>query len=226
MTLSVINLIYTRIMNKQPVRLYYHPLSRAENVIWMLEELGQPYELEYVDVQSGAQQTPEFLTLNLMGKLPVVVDGDTVVTESAAIGLYLADRYGLGSLAPQFDDPARGTYLRWSLFAPSVMEPCAYAKAAKWDYQAASAGWGTFEAMLSSAERAVGQGPWLLADRFTMADVIFGGTVRSLLRFGLIEARPALTAYANRLSERPAAQATQAKNAAMIETYRLQAPTT
>jgi len=107
-----------------------------------------------------------------MGKLPVVVDGDTAVTESATIGLCLADRYGLGSLAPQFDAPDRGTYLRWSLFAPSVMQPCTYAKAAKWEYQAASAGWGTFEAMLSSAERTIGQELWLLADRFTMADVI------------------------------------------------------
>ncbi len=209
-------------MNKQPVRLYYHPLSRAENVLWMLEELGQPYVLEYMDLRSGALQAPAFVALNPMGKLPVVVDGHTIVTESAAIGLYLADRYGMGSLAPHFDDPARGTYLRWSLFAPSVMEPCAYAKVAKWDYQAASAGWGTFEAMICSAERAVENGPWLLGTQFTMADVIFGGTVRNLLRFGLMEPRPALKAYADRLAERPAAQATRAKNEAMIEAHGLQ----
>lgn len=208
-------------MNTQPVRLYYHPLSRAESVIWMLEELGQPYELEYVDVQSGAQQAPDFVALNPMGKLPVLVDGDTVVTESAAIGLYLADRYGLGSLAPRFDDPARGTYLRWSLFAPSVMETAAYAKAAKWEYRAAQAGWGTFASMLAATESAITEGPWVLGDRFTMADVIFGGTVRNLLRFELIEPIPVLTAYAARLSERPAARATQAKNAAMIEKYGL-----
>ena len=67
-------------MNEQPVRLYYHPLSRAANVLWMFEELGQPYELEYVDVQSGAQQSPAFLALNPMGKVPVLADGDTIVT--------------------------------------------------------------------------------------------------------------------------------------------------
>jgi len=208
-------------MNKQPVRLYYHPLSRAENVLWMLEELGRPYELEYVDVHSGAQRTPAFLALNPMGKLPVLVDGDTVVTESAAIGLYLADRYGLGRLAPRFDDPARGAYLRWSLFAPSVLEPGAYAKAAKWEYQAASAGWGTYEAMLAAIDSAIADGPWLLGDRFSMADVIFGGTVRNLLRFELLEARPGVTAYVARLCERPAARATQAKTAAMVEQYGL-----
>jgi len=208
-------------MSKQQLRLYYHPFSRAVNVLWMLEELGQPYELEYIDLQSGAQHTSTFLALNPMGKVPVLADGDTIVTESAAIGLYLADRYGLGGLAPRFDDPARGTYLRWSLFAPSVIETGAYAKAAKWEYRAPQAGWGEYESMLATTESAIGEGPWLLGERFTMADVIFGGTVRSLLRFEMIEARPALTAYAARLSERPAAQATQAKNAAMIEKYGL-----
>ncbi len=211
-------------MSKQPVRLYYHPLSRATNVLWMLEELGIPYELEYVDVQAAGEHSSPVLALNPMGKIPVLVDGDTVVTESAAIGLYLADRYGLGRLAPRFDDPTRGAYLRWSLFAPSVMEPGAYARVAKWEYQAASAGWGDYESMLAATESAIGEGPWLLGDRFTMADVIFGGTVRTLLAFELLEARPALTAYAARLSARPAAQTTQAKNAAMIETYGLSAP--
>lgn len=211
-------------MSKQQVRLYYHPLSRAVNVLWMLEELGQPYDLEYVDLQAGPEQRSAVLALNPMGKLPVLVDGDTVVTESAAIGLYLADRYGLGTLAPRFDDPARGAYLRWSLFAPSVMEMAAYAKVAKWEYQAASAGWGEYESMLGASESAIGEGPWLLGDRFTMADVIFGGTVSTLLRFNMLEARPALMAYAARLSERPAAQATQAKNAAMIEEHGLEVP--
>ena len=210
-------------MTKQRVRLYYHPFSRAANVLWMLEELGQPYELEYIDLQSSAHRST-LLALNPMGKLPVLADGDTIVTESAAIGLYLADRYGLGSLAPRFDDPARGTYLRWSLFAPSVMEMGAYAKAAKWEYQAAQAGWGEYESMLAATKSAIGEGPWLLGDRFTMADVIFGGTVRSLLRFEMLEARPALTAYAARLSERPAARASEAKNAAMAEKLGLVEP--
>ena len=208
-------------MNEQRVRLYYHPFSRATNVLWMLEELGLAYELEYIDVLSGAQHSSSFLALNPMGKVPVLVDGDTIVTESAAIGLYLADRYGLGRLAPRFNDPARGSYLRWSLFAPSVIEPGAYAKAAKWEYRAATAGWGEYETMLAAIESAIGEGPWLLDDRFTMADIIFGGTIRSLLRFEMIEPRAALVAYAARLAERPAAQAAEAKNAALIDKHGL-----
>jgi len=74
------------------VVLYHHPFSRAAGVVWMLEELGIPYELRFVDIMQGGQKAAELLSLNPMGKLPILVDGDAVVTESAAIGLYLADR--------------------------------------------------------------------------------------------------------------------------------------
>src|SRR5580698_5063574 len=115
--------------------LYHHPFSRAANVVWMLEELGTPYELRFVDILKGEQKAPEFIARNAMGKIPLVVDGDIVVTESAAIGLYLADRYAYGRLAPKVDDPARATYLRWSFFAPSVIEPGAMAKHQGWTFR-------------------------------------------------------------------------------------------
>jgi glutathione S-transferase len=197
--------------------LHHHPFTRAANVVWMLEELGCPYTLKYVDVMAGEQRTPEFRRINPMGKVQVLVDGEQVVTESAAIGLYLADRYGYGTLAPKIEAEERGTYLRWSCFAPSVIEPGAYAQGAKWEYRAAQAGWGEYETMVATIEQAIGQGPWLLGDQFTMADVIFGGTVRSLLLFKMLDARPALVAYAERLSARPASRAAQAKNEAIIE---------
>ena len=103
--------------------LYHHPYSRAAGVLWMLEEVGVEYELRHTDILTGAHKAPAIVALNAMGKLPTLTDGDVVVTEVAAIGLYLADRYASGRLAPALDDPARGTYFRWSLFAPSVIEP-------------------------------------------------------------------------------------------------------
>lgn len=198
-----------------PVVLYHHPFSRAANVVWMLEEVGCDYTLRPVDIMAGEQKSEAILALNPMGKLPILVDGGAVITESAAIGLYLADRYALGRLAPAPDDPARGPYLRWSLFAPSVIEPGSMAKAGGWEYRAGAAGWGTHEAMLATMEAAIGEGPWLLGERFTMADVIFGGTVRYMLRFGMLEARPTFTGYAERLAARPALQASEARNAAI-----------
>ena len=199
------------------VILYYHPYSRAATVVWMLEEIGVEYELHYVDIMAGAQKSPEVIAKNPMGKLPILDDAGTIVTESAAIGLYLADRYSLGTLAPKTDDPARGTYLRWSLFSPSVIEPGLMAKVNGWDYKPTQAGWGTHEAMLTAMEKAIGDGPYLLGDTFTMVDIIFGGTVRFMLQFDMLEKRPAFTAYAERLGERPALQRADAKNAAITQ---------
>jgi glutathione S-transferase len=182
----------------------------------MLEEVGQPYTLHYVDVHAGEQRQPAFREINPMGKIPVLVDGDTVITESAAIGLYLADRHALGVLAPHLDAPSRGSYLRWSLFAPTVIEPACMAKAADWKVPTGQAGWGDFDSVIASIEAAIGEGPWLLGQEFTMADVIFGATLRFMLRFEMIEPKPAFRAYVERLSARPACQAADAKNAAII----------
>lgn len=198
------------------VTLYHHPHSRAAGVIWMLEEAGVPYDLRFVDMPAGEHKKPELLALNPMGKLPVLTDGEVVVTEVAAIGLYLADRYAPGTLAPALDDPARGTYLRWSLFAPSVIEPGVMAKAAGWAFKPGSAGWGTHEAMLDAMESAVKKGPFLLGERFTMADVIFGGTLRYMLSFKLLEPRESFTAYVERLSARPGSKRAEAVNAKVL----------
>jgi len=204
--------------------LYHHPFSRAAGTLWMLEELGLDYELRFVNMMTGAQKAPELLALNPMGKLPILVDGEAVVTESAAIGLYLADRYALGRLAPELDDPRRATYLRWILFAPSVIEPGLMAKAAKWEFKSGSAGWGDHATMLDAMEKAIGDGPYLLGEQFTMADVIFGGTVRWMLQFNMLEQRPTFTAYAERLGAREANQRAQARNATVMQEQGIEAP--
>ena len=205
-----------------PITLYHHPYSRAANVVWMLEELDVPYELSFVDIMAGAQKDPAFLKMNPMGKLPTLVDHDVVHTESAAIALALGDRYGLGTLAPTLEDPQRGTYYRWILYSPSVIEPGCYAHSAGWDYKPASAGWGTWEAMLASCDAAVGEGPWLLGERFTMADVVFGGTLGYMTRFGMMEASPKVSAYLERLAQRPAFQRSDTINGAVRKEHGLE----
>ena len=203
------------------ITLYHHPFSRAANTVWALEEIGQPYELEFVDIRNGAQKAPAIVKLNPMGKLPVLVDGDVVVTENAAIALYLADRYSAGSLAPTLDDPRRGTYLRWSLFAPSVIEPGSMARANKWEFKPSQAGWGTYDEMLNTMALAIEGRDFVLGDSFTMADMIFGGTMRYMLRFKLLEPRPSFTAYAERLAQRPALQRAEARNAKVMADHGL-----
>ena len=201
--------------------LYHHPFTRASGTVWMLEEVGVAYELKFVDVMAGEQKAPEILALNPMGKLPLLTDDGVVVTESAAIGLYLADRYAPGRLAPALDDRARGTYLRWSLFAPSVIEPGAMAKLAGWAAKEGQVGWGSHDAMLVAMEQAITGRDFILGDTFSMADVIFGGTLRYMLTFKMIDARPAFTAYVERLEQRPALQRSIARNAAVAAEHGL-----
>jgi glutathione S-transferase len=202
------------------ITLYHHPFSRAATALWMLEEVGAPYELRFVDLLAGEQRSPAILALNPMGKLPILVDstpqGEAVVTEAAAIGVWLADRHAPGRLAPLPDDPARATFLRWCFYSPSVIEPACMARANGWEFKPGQAGWGRWEDMLEALERGIGDGPWLLGDTFTMADVILGGTLRWMLQFKMIDARPALVAYADRLAARPALIAADARNAQVI----------
>jgi glutathione S-transferase len=195
--------------------LYHHPYSRAAGSLWPLEEVGVPYELRFIDMLAGEQKQPELLALNPMGKLPTLVDGGTVVTEAAAIAVYLADRYAPGRLAPPLDDPRRGAYLRWSFFSPSVIEPGLMAKMGGWDYRESSAGWGAYAAMIEAMKSAL-QGDYILGDTFSMADVVFGGALRYLLGVGTLEPDPVFNAYVERLSARPALKRADERNAAIV----------
>lgn len=199
------------------ITLYHHPWSRAATVVWMLEEIGEPYELVYVDLRAGDQKSEAHTSRNRMGKIPVLEDGDTLVSESAAIGIYLADRYALERLAPALDDPARGPYLRWSVFGAVVVEPACMAKSAGWEYKPGQAGFGTYESVISTLDEALAVGPWLLGERFTMADVSLGATLRWMLQFDMIGPGQHIAGYAARLGERPALQRADAKNAAVVE---------
>lgn len=194
------------------IQLYHHPFSRAAGVLWTLEEIGEPYELIHVDILKGAQKSGDVVARNPMGKVPLLVDGDAVVTEAAAIALYLADRYALGRLAPRLDDPRRGTYLRWSLFAPSVIEPGSMAKLNNWPFKPGQAGWGDYESMLTAIDSALAGGPFVCGEMFTIADVVFGGTLRYMTTFKMLTPSPAVEAYLARLSARPALQRADARN--------------
>ncbi len=205
------------ILRRMTVTLYHHPFSRAANVVWTLEEVGCDYELVHVDLYEGAHKKAPYRELNPMGKVPTLVDGDTVVTEAAAIALYLGDRYALGRLAPALDARQRGAYLRWSFYAPSVIEPGCMAKSAGWEFRASQAGWGTYEEMLDTISAAIGDGPWLLGDTFSMADIVFGGTIRWMTRFDMLDKRPEYLAYVERLSARPACVKGQEINDRIVE---------
>jgi glutathione S-transferase len=182
--------------------LYHSVASRAFIALWLLEELGIPFRIEDTDIRTA--KTPAYLALNPMGKVPALEDGAVVVTENPAICLYLADKFAYGRLAPKIDDPRRGAYLRWSVFATSVLDPTINLPPTSDAKDAYQRGWGALDAVMDTVEKALTPGPYLLGDWFTAADVAFGG----VFAFGMfnrkIPPRPIFTAYNERLNAREA----------------------
>ena len=103
------------------IRIYGTPMTRAIRPLWLLEELGVPYELVKTDFAGGATRTSEFLKINPNGHVPALVDGDLVLFESMAINLYLAEKYGKGTLWPGSEHD-RARTVQWSFWAITECE--------------------------------------------------------------------------------------------------------
>jgi glutathione S-transferase len=185
---------------------YFNPASRAVTTHWMLTELDVDHEQILVDIQSGANTTDEFRAINPMGKIPVLVDADVVVTEVAAICAYLADRYPEKGFAPAADSPQRGHYYRCLFFPGTTLEPMFTTRLLGiTDYPAASVGWGDYERCLATVESLAPDDEWVLGKQFSAADVVLGGTLDTAIQLGWIESPSAkLTEYVRRIKGREA----------------------
>jgi len=189
------------------MKLYWCPQTRSTRALWMLEEAGVAYEFERVDIQNPERRnTEEFLEASPMGKVPALVDGEVRMSESAAICLYVGDRYGPGMLAPAIDDPARGKFLYWLMYTPAVIEPSMSEKFNGVEPNRHRSGWGDFELMIETLERGIADRRWILGDTFTAADVMLGSSVVFMRMFDMLPASEVLSAYADRCLARPAYQ--------------------
>lgn len=196
------------------MKLYWAPRTRSFTTLWMMEETGQPYERILIDTAAGAQKSPDYLTINPMGKVPALKDGEATMAEAAAICTYVADRYPAVHLAPSPDDPRRAKYLYWMFFAPSCIEPAIMQIFTKLEIPSSSAGWGEATQVFDVLDRAVEKGPWLLGEEFSAADVVIGSGLNFATRlFKMVPARPSFDRYLDRCAARPAFQrATEISN--------------
>ena len=193
---------------------YHNPLSRGRIVHWMLEEVGAPYRVERLAFEKGEHKRPEYLKLNPMGKIPTIVHRGTVVTETGAICAYLADAFPAAKLAPEAHDARRGTYYRWMFFVSGCIEPAladrAFDRAAV--ERKGQLAWGCYEDVINALEIALSQGPYILGEQFSAADVYVGSAVGWGLMMKTLEPRPHFTAYTARVQQRPAFQRVVAQN--------------
>lgn len=191
------------------VVLHYSRASRSITALWMLEELGVPYRLVDRDVGAHKNRASDYLDPNPMGRAPTLQIGRVVVSESPAIGIYLADRYGYGSLAPCIEHPDRGPYLKWMVFSTAVFEPATSLMGARVGFGAAgpptrSLAWDDAGEVVDMLAEALDGRDYILGPRFSAADVMLGSSLAVRLFMGMLPAEPSLAAYAERLQARRA----------------------
>jgi len=187
------------------MKLYWSPRTRSFSVLWLMEETGQPYERVLIDLSKGAQKTPEYLAINPMGKVPALQDGEVTLAEAAAICAYVAELYPQAKLAPPMGDRLRAKYLYWLFFGPSCVEPAMVQVATKIEINPTAAGWGNAERVFDVLDAGLEQGPWILGENFSAADIVIGSGLNFAVRlFKMIPARPSFDRYIDACTARPA----------------------
>lgn len=183
---------------------YTHPMSRGRIARWMLEEVQAEYDT--VIMELGKKITdPEFLAMNPMGKVPVILHDGVVVTECAAICAYLADAFPDRDLAPPL--PERGPYYRWLLFGAGCLEPAVINQGLGVEIapeQEGMVGYRNFTATLDTLEWQLEQSSYIAGEAFTAADVYVGAQLGWGIQFGSIKDRPTISNYVERMFARPA----------------------
>lgn len=201
-------------MTDDTLTLFHAPMSRSTGVLVLLEELQAPHRLHVLNLKAGTQRDPAFLAVNPMGKVPAILHGDALVTEQAAVYLYLADQFPAAGLAPPIGDPLRGPYLRWMVFYGSCFEPAIVDRAMKRDAPPPQMSpYGDSEAVLATLDRQLAAGPYLLGERFSAADVLWGMALGWTTAWKLVPETPAITAYLARINARPAMARAKARDA-------------
>jgi glutathione S-transferase len=193
---------------------YHSPNTRSSGALALLEELQADYDLHVLNGKKGEQRRPEYLTVNPMGKVPAVRHGDAVVTEQGAVYLYLADLFPDKGLSPPIGDPLRGPYLRWLFFYGSSFEPALIDRMMKRDAAPMSTSpYGDWDTMFKTLTDQLAAGPYLLGERFTAADVLWGTALHWTTMFKLVPELPVITQYIARVTGRPAMQRAFRKDA-------------
>lgn len=204
-------------MAKVPrVTLYYAPQSRSSVTFALLEELGVEYDLHVLNLKAGTQRDPEYLAINPMGKVPAIRHGDALVTEQPAVMMYLADLYPEAGLAPALGDPLRGPYLRWMVFYGSCFEPAIADRSMEREPgPRMSSPYGDFDSVLMVVTDQLERGPYLLGEKFSAADVLWGSAFRWMTMFKLVPESSLINAYIERVTSRPGMVRAAEKDAAM-----------
>jgi len=188
----------------EPPRLYYMPRTRSSRVLWLLEEIGERYEL--TEIAADQRRSAEHLRRHPLGRVPALELGDgTTMFESAAIGLKRAHQYPTARLIPPLGSSGRALVYQWVMFAVAELEGPLF----RWIRALAE---GTTESLArdrftqaaAALESALSGGDWLLDPQFTVADVMCASVLQGADSRQMLRPWPGLEAYVRRSESRPA----------------------
>jgi glutathione S-transferase len=152
-----------------------------------------------------------------MGKVPAILHEGALVAEQPAVFIYLADLYAQAGLAPPVGDPLRGPYLHWLVFYGSCFEPALVDRSMQREpAPPARSPYGSWDDVFHALAAQLAPGPWLLGERFTAADVLWGIALDWTVKFGMVPETPAIRAYVDRVTARPAVRRALEKDAALL----------
>ena len=195
------------------ITLYHHARTRSTRFIFLLEELGAPYEIHRVATRGGdGTGGADPANPHPHGKVPAISDDGTVVFESAAIALYLTDRFPDNGIGPVVGDARRGAYVTWLAYYAGVLEPAWTMKFLNVQAPPVMAGWAPAEDAQAFVTRTLEAGPYILGANFSAADILLGTTFAMFMGGPMMEKTPLLEAYVKRVVERPAYARAMAKD--------------
>lgn len=196
------------------ITLFHHAKTRSTRFLFLLEELEVPYEVKPVTIRmrdgSGAIDPAN---PHPHGKVPAILDDVEVVFESPAIALYLTDKYPARRLGPLAGEPGRGTYLSWLSYYTGVLEPAFMSKFLKVEVPRGTAGWVAVEEAVPAVVARLETGPYMLGERFSALDVLYGTTFAMFGQSPLMPKSARIDEYVQRIVARPAFQRAQARDA-------------
>ncbi len=203
------------------MKFYFAPDTRAVRIVWLCEELGLPYEVEMYKLGDPRMRAPEYLEVHPLGRVPAIQDGDVVLCESGAIVEYILARHGGGRFVPETSSPDFAPYLQWLHYAEGMLMPPVNTivvetillppdRRNQVNVDRATKLLGR---MLGAVDRHMA-GREFLAGDFSGADIMTGHACSVAARLGAdISDKPNVSAYIERLNERPALQRARALGA-------------
>lgn len=210
--------------NRPTVTLHYMPHTRATGTRVLLEELGAPYELHVMNMKKGENRQPAYLAINPLGKVPAISVNGTLVTEQAAITLYLADLFPEAGLTPALTAPERGAYVRFLVFYNACFEPALIDRSLKREPATKNeTPYADYDSMLDVLRAQLSKAPFLTGETMTAADLLWGVAFAWTLQFGLVPDEPVFRDYASLITSRPAFQRVSAEDDAMAARHAAEA---